>query len=277
MLKSAGGEMNVKLIDFGLSCFFTSYKDEGKQEILQKMKTKAGTLFFMAPEVLTHEYNFKCDVWSLGVILYIMLCGYPPFAAEDEDDTCQLIVQRSYEFDDDVWDLASDEVKDLLGRIFQPEDKRILPKKILTHAWLKKFAENDDVECSQFNPSIIKLNKFQKTTKFRQTIMSYMANRTNDDEIENEKKLFQKMDRNNDGYITKKEFQKVNDESSLGYNVDQVFENLDLDHNGAINYNEFLAASLNDKVAKDPNKIRNAFNYFDVNKDGTISKEDIKN
>lgn len=73
MLKSKDrDDICVKLIDFGLSCSFMSFGESG-QEKLKRMTTKAGTLFFMAPEVLTADYTSKCDIWSAGVILYIML------------------------------------------------------------------------------------------------------------------------------------------------------------------------------------------------------------
>jgi calcium-dependent protein kinase len=72
MLKSKDGDIEVKLIDFGLSRSFMSFGNSGKEK-LKRMTTKAGTLFFMAPEVLSMNYNNKCDIWSAGVILYIML------------------------------------------------------------------------------------------------------------------------------------------------------------------------------------------------------------
>lgn len=72
MLKSRDENACVKLIDFGLSCSFMSFGNTGKEK-LKRMTTKAGTLFFMAPEVLKMNYTSKCDVWSAGVILYIML------------------------------------------------------------------------------------------------------------------------------------------------------------------------------------------------------------
>lgn len=84
------------------------------QEKLKRMTTKAGTLFFMAPEVLSLNYTSKCDVWSAGVILYIMLCGYPPFASEEDIETIELIQQGEVEFDDDAWGEISEEAKDLI-------------------------------------------------------------------------------------------------------------------------------------------------------------------
>jgi len=113
MLKSKDGELWVKLIDFGLSCSYMSFGSSGKEK-LKRMTTKAGTLFFMAPEVLTWNYTSKWDVWSAGVILFIMLWGYPPFASEDDQETIELIVSKEIEFDDEAWHEVSDEAKDLI-------------------------------------------------------------------------------------------------------------------------------------------------------------------
>ena len=66
----------IKLIDFGLSKIFNGEDDE--------MKGAVGTTFYMAPEVINDKYNEKCDIWSCGIILYIMLCGKPPFYSKNE-------------------------------------------------------------------------------------------------------------------------------------------------------------------------------------------------
>lgn len=124
MLKSKDGELWVKLIDFGLSCSFLSFGPSGKEK-LKRMTTKAGTLFFMAPEVLNMCYTNKCDIWSAGVILYIMLWGYPPFASEDDSEIIDLILNSKYEFDDESWATVSEEAKDLISEMLQPESDRI--------------------------------------------------------------------------------------------------------------------------------------------------------
>jgi len=207
MLKSKDGELWVKLIDFGLSCSFMSFGSTGSEK-LKRMTTKAGTLFFMAPEVINHSYSSKCDVWSAGVILYIMLCGYPPFASEDDTETIDLIQQGEIEFDDDAWGEISDEAKDLLSQMLSSEKTRLSSKKCLSHPWIKKYA-NAKTKGKILDTQIARLREFQHNSKFKKVILSYLSTRVNDDDIKQEKELFASIDQNNDGYITVKELQEV--------------------------------------------------------------------
>ena len=64
------GKYDIKVIDFGVSCKFDPNQD---------LTLAIGTTYYVAPEVIQKQYNEKCDVWSCGVILYILLCGFPPF------------------------------------------------------------------------------------------------------------------------------------------------------------------------------------------------------
>lgn len=180
-----------------------------------------------------------------------------------------------FEFDDEAWENISEEAKDLLSKIFVPESKRITPKKVLDHPWVSKYAEDKSV-CSQFTHKLQGICGYQKKSKFRKIVLSYLATRVSDEDIERERKIFKLIDKNGDGYITKKEFKKMCAQHKLNYDVEEAFESMDLDHNGAINYNEFLAATMDRKAAMDPNKIKNAFKFFDLDNDGMISKQDFK-
>jgi calcium-dependent protein kinase len=75
------------------------------------MKTIVGTPYYVAPEVLKGDYDFECDVWSLGIIFYIMLCGYPPFDGENNREIFKNIMKAKVEFDDDSWEDISNDAK----------------------------------------------------------------------------------------------------------------------------------------------------------------------
>jgi calcium-dependent protein kinase len=86
----------IKLIDFGLSKRFGNNHEHDHGE---KMHTIVGTPYYVAPEVLKGNYDFACDVWSLGVILYIMLCGYPPFEGDNNKEIFKNVLKQNLEFD----------------------------------------------------------------------------------------------------------------------------------------------------------------------------------
>ena len=95
----------VTLIDFGTSGTI------GKEKILSK---KYGTPYYIAPEVLYNQYDEKCDLWSIGVILYILLVGYPPFNGKTEDKIIQKVKTGSYSLKEEEWNNISSEAKDLV-------------------------------------------------------------------------------------------------------------------------------------------------------------------
>jgi calcium-dependent protein kinase len=85
MLSSRGSGWAVKLIDFGISRSYFKMEEVGNVKII-RMQSIAGTTPYMAPEVFYRNYSNSCDIWSLGVILYIMLAGYPPFEGYSEEE-----------------------------------------------------------------------------------------------------------------------------------------------------------------------------------------------
>ena len=98
------------------------------------MKTFCGTSYYMAPEVIKgEEYSELCDLWSAGVILYIMLSGEPPFFEEDDDKVLETIVKGDLDFSDPLWNCISDDAKDLIRNLLVPADRRISAHKALQH------------------------------------------------------------------------------------------------------------------------------------------------
>ena len=75
----------------------------------------------MAPEVINRNYTKACDMWSAGVILYIMLCGYPPFYGESDGEILEAVLEGIYDFDDEVWDEVSEEAKDMIRGMLTEE------------------------------------------------------------------------------------------------------------------------------------------------------------
>jgi calcium-dependent protein kinase len=107
----------IKIIDFGLSRHDT--------QNLGVMKTKVGTPYYVAPEVLKREYTKSCDVWSIGVITYILLCGYPPFYGDSDNEIFESVRIGRYDFPSPEWDDISRDAKDFIDSLLKknPADR----------------------------------------------------------------------------------------------------------------------------------------------------------
>ena len=121
----------LKIMDFGLSKILSTQ---------EKMVDGFGTLSYVAPEVLLRSpYNKEVDIWSLGVILYYILCGHLPFKGNKEMIIAEKIVNDELEFNDEEWDIRSQKVKDLISNCMKKDPgERITIDEFLNHPWFKK-------------------------------------------------------------------------------------------------------------------------------------------
>jgi calcium-dependent protein kinase len=92
---------------------------------LDRMNTRAGTPNYISPEVLAGNYGVECDMWSAGCILYILLCGYPPFYGDDDMEILQMVQKGKFDFDGEEWDDISKEAKDLIKKLICKPEKRL--------------------------------------------------------------------------------------------------------------------------------------------------------
>ena len=110
------------------------------------MTERVGTLYYIAPEVLEQSYDCRCDLWSCGVTLYQILCGYPAFNDPDADKTLKAIKEGNFTFDGDEWEEVSDEAKDLIVKFLQVNpDDRITIADALEHPWIINYSLSDIV------------------------------------------------------------------------------------------------------------------------------------
>lgn len=274
MFKTKEEDSNLKLIDFGLSMsYYKMDKSTANKGNVVRMKTRAGTAFFMAPEVISHDYTESCDMWSAGVMLYIMLCGYPPFYGETDQEILEAVVIGEFDFNDEVWDEVADDAKDLISKCLVGEKERISPKEALAHPWVKNLESNNAVPKSHMN----RLKDFQKAKKLKKAALTYLASRTSDKDVSEEMKIFFALDKNRDGYITLKELKDGMKDLDNVDELAEILKGVDIDNNGAINYTEFIAATLDQSIIVNENaKIKDAFRVFDKDGDGVIDESELK-
>lgn len=133
----------VKLTDFGLSA---------KMQPDQLLYAALGTPLFVAPEILIGQgYDCSCDMWSLGVVIYIVLCGYPPFPFyEGPENLITAIVNGRYDFPSGEWDHVSQDAKDVVRRMLEIDpSKRITPSVALRHRWVSRSQSTTDLPNQQ--------------------------------------------------------------------------------------------------------------------------------
>ena len=99
-----------------------------------------GTPYYIAPEVLNEVYDEKCDIWSAGVIFYILLCGYPPFNGETDKEIMEAVKKGEFDFPEEEWSVITEEGKDLIKKMltYDPK-KRLSASQVLSHPWFSTF------------------------------------------------------------------------------------------------------------------------------------------
>ncbi|XP_004567835.2 calcium/calmodulin-dependent protein kinase 1Db [Maylandia zebra] len=151
-------DSKIMISDFGLS------KMEGTGGV---MATACGTPGYVAPEVLAQKpYSKAVDCWSIGVIAYILLCGYPPFYDENDSKLFEQILKADYEFDAPYWDDISDSAKDFISCLMEKDpEKRFTCDQALQHPWIA----GDTALCKNIHESVSRqMRKNFAKSKWRQ-------------------------------------------------------------------------------------------------------------
>lgn len=148
----------VKLTDFGLSA---------KMQPDELLYQTLGTPLFVAPEILNGRgYDSTCDMWSLGVVLYLVLCGYPPFPYDSPDILINAIVKGEYSFPAPEWDIVSEDAKDAVRRMLEIDaHRRITPVEALAHPWFRAAQSTSDLPNS-------KLKSFNARRKLKASMVA---------------------------------------------------------------------------------------------------------
>jgi len=259
----------LKIIDFGLAHVF------GPDIV---MTTKAGTPYYVAPQVLAGKYDESVDIWSCGVIAYVLLCGYPPFHGDTDADVLAKVRLGNFSFNDSDWKDVSEDAKNLIRALLkmQPKD-RFTAKEALHHTWVEnKGPKAKDVPLS--TGMFDNLKSFRSKNKLKKAALHVIANLMSESQIKALRDVFMSLDNNGDGLLTHKELKegllKAGFEE-IPADLQQIMEEVDSDGSGVIDYTEFLAATLDKKLYMQEDVCWQAFRIFDRDGDGKISREEI--
>lgn len=195
LLADRSEDASLKVIDFGLASVF---------ERGVPMKTKAGTAYYVAPEVLKGSYDEKCDIWSAGVIAFILLCGFPPFSGENDPEILRKVKEGSFEFKSPEWDNITTGCKNLITQMLTLDVScRPSASDLVHNPWLnfKSQAAVGPI-CKQF---MTRLRGFQATSKLKKVALTVLAQQLKDEQVETLKNTFRALDQNGDGILSPQE------------------------------------------------------------------------
>ena len=278
-IDSENGFYNIKIIDFGTAKIKQNNKSENKV---------LGSCYYIAPEVLNKKYNEKCDIWSCGVILYILLCGNVPFNGRDEREITQKIKLGKYDLNKKPFDNISEEGKDLIKQCLEMNvNKRISAKKALEHPWFNLLNTKEYfIKVNEYfmMKTINNLIMYKPKNKLQQLALTYLVHNFPDlNEIKNINKIFIMFNTSGNGKLSKEETYKgllkylnYSSNEDLNNKVNEIFKNIDNDNNGFIECEEFSRGALDKRIFLDENVLKFTFDYMDKDGSGEISLHELK-
>ncbi|KAJ9685046.1 hypothetical protein PVL29_017181 [Vitis rotundifolia] len=259
----------LKTIDFGLSVFFKPG---------EKFTDVVGSPYYVAPEVLRKRYGPEADVWSAGVILYILLSGVPPFWAETEQGIFEQVLHGDLDFSTDPWPSISESAKDLVRRMLVRDPRRRLTAhEVLCHPWVQVDGVAPDKPLD--SAVLSRLKQFSAMNKLKKMALIVIAENLSEEEIAGLKEMFKMIDTDNSGQITFEELKAGLKRVGANLKESEIYDLMqaaDVDNSGTIDYGEFIAATLHLNKVEREDHLFAAFSYFDKDGSGYITPDELQ-
>jgi calcium-dependent protein kinase len=275
---------DVKLIDFGLS---KKYGHAGANNVegTGSMHDTVGTMYSISPEVLRGSYTQQADLWSCGVLIFMLLSSTMPFYGKTNEILMQRILRGKYEFLSSRWIAISVEAKSLVQSLLQYQaNNRPTAEQALQDPWFQQISKQSGRHRKQTSSNIpetmdsvqASIENFANHSRLKKLALMVMAHRSTSDEIEILRRMFKKYD-NTRGYFTLEGFKKaLRDYLYTDAELERIFKGMDIDGNGTVHYFEFLAASMEAHGFINEQQIADAFDRLDADDSGTISAKDLR-
>jgi calcium-dependent protein kinase len=264
LFANTSADSDLKLIDFGLSNKFGNK--------FKKMETIVGTPSYIAPEVIKGSYDDKCDLWSAGVIMFVLLSGKLPFLGSNNVEVLTRVQEGKYSFDSEVWDPVSAQAKDLLTKLLvKAPSSRLSAREALEHPWFS----SSQAPVQLLKPEILScLRKYKARSAFQKEALNVLVRRLNRLEVEDLGMAFEALDRDNTGLVTTEQLKSVLEEagcSLVQQEIAGIMKNVDFSGDGCIEYSEFIAATIGSLFKLEEEEVWMCFKHFDTDHTGFIT------
>lgn len=262
---------HLKLIDFGSACSFQPG---------QPMNKRIGTSYYIAPEILINsQYNEKCDLWSAGVILHIMLTGSAPFQGKSDAEIMQKIQKTKIDQNSAAYKTVNPGAKDLLFKLLNVDAKqRFSARQALAHQWLR-HQESQQLDRQSSQAFVDNMQAFHPNKNIEKLTLSYLTSHLLTSlELEEMTKLFKSMDLDQNGTLSKSEFKAGLSRfvSLSDSQIDTLMHDIDTDGSGEIDYSEFVTACCSSERLKSREILSIAFREYDSDGSGVIDRTKLK-
>ena len=274
LLEDRESNYDVKVVDFGAAA---------RLGPSGRLSGTIGTSYYIAPEVLSGSYTEKCDEWSCGVILYILLTGKPPFSGIDDKEILDKVRAGVYSLDIPEMQNVSKEAIALLKKLLCPANMRFSAKQAILHPWIQNMSvhEFSHSGVNVMSSVLTNLRTFTQGRKLKEAVQTFIATQLlTTQETKELREAFREIDKNGDGKLSRQElleeYLKTMDPATAEEEVNQIMAKVDTDHSGFIDYTEFLRASLDMKKLFNANNLEMAFTMIDTDGSGKISASELQ-
>jgi len=224
------------------------------------------------------RYDRTCDLWSCGAIMYVLLCGAPPFNGDSDQEIIQKVRVGRLTFREPAWARVSEEAKFVVKQLMRMNAKeRFTAEQALNSEWIKMKAPRGVVLSLQ-NNFTDRWRKYQEANRLRKAALFIIAGQLNDSETKLLRETFLAMDADGNGQLTRGELRAGLEKAGLPVtdaDVQSLMEAVDTDGSGVIDYTEFIAASIDSSTVITREACWTAFNLFDRDGDGRVTPGEI--
>ena len=269
-LVESGNEITIKIGDFGSACI-----------VKDCITTNGffGSSYYIAPEVLTGSYGCKSDIWSIGIMMYIILTGSPPYKGRNNKAILYEINKHPFQLTSENSASLSPAAIDLLSKLLKIQSNlRISALSAMQHPWIHKQRL---AHSSSLMTSLNNLQHFHSESKLKEAVAIYITSQiASHSELKEVSKIFNDLDKDGNGKITREEliqeYSKSLNFSQTSLVVDNIIQEIDQDGDGCIDYTEFLISCRKELKNLMNGNLKKAFQLFDIDGNGIITADEIK-
>jgi len=259
----------LKLCDFGLAC---------KISPGGRLQDRVGTPYYVSPEVIAGDYDVKSDMWSVGVVIHMMLCGAPPFVGKDTQDVLKIVAEAQLRMDRPVMKSLSSSARSILMALLQRDpERRLSSGEALEAEWIQKLLKPGKAGAAQ-GFTAANLESVASAGRMAHAALCAVVSQLGRGDVRELEQAFIAMDKNGDGMLSAQEF--LAGLKASGVKVDakdaaKLMKDIDMDGSGAVDYSEFVAATMDKAKLLREETCLHAFRRFDLDGSGAIERSEL--